>query len=59
MTLHVPTLKNAVDAVSTVAAIGALAKIIPVVAALLSAVWTSIRIYEWARGKLRSDIDYE
>lgn len=46
MNQTVPTLKHVGDAVSVAVVLGALASWLPPIAALLTIVWTGIRIYE-------------
>lgn len=41
-----PAIKATGDAVSIVTVVGTLAQVLPAVAALLTIVWTSLRIYE-------------
>ena len=41
-----PAVKATGDAVSIVTVVGTLAQVLPAVAALLTIVWTSLRIYE-------------
>lgn len=43
---HIETMKNVGDGVSALVAVGALASILPPIAALLTIVWTGIRIWE-------------
>lgn len=43
--------KNAIDFLSTGAAIGAAAQVLPTIAAVASLIWTAIRIGEWAYSK--------
>jgi hypothetical protein len=43
-----PAIKATGDAVSIVTVVGTLAQVLPAVAALLTIVWTSLRIYETA-----------
>lgn len=44
-----PATKDAVDVVAGTTAIGAYFSWLPELAAALAAIWTAIRIYEWAR----------
>lgn len=41
------------DAVAGVAAFGALAKILPPIAAAMSIIWLAIQLGEWAWGKIK------
>jgi hypothetical protein len=56
-----PHVKDAADLAAGSAAIGAYFSWLPEVAAALAAIWTLIRIYEWARvrlfGKIPFDVD--
>ena len=45
--------KHVLDAVSGVTVLGTIMKFLPAIAALLSIVWYCIRIYEWARLKIK------
>ena len=45
--------KHVLDTVSGVTAFGAIMKLLPAIAAVLSIVWYCIRIYEWARSKVK------
>jgi hypothetical protein len=44
-------LKHSMDSLSLFATIGTLIGWLPAIACVLSIVWTSIRIYEWAADK--------
>jgi hypothetical protein len=46
MAMQHETMKAAGDAVSLVTVVGTLAQVLPAIAALLTIVWTSFRIYE-------------
>ena len=46
MTNHLEQIKLGVDGLSIVTVLGALAGILPAVAALFTIIWTAIRIYE-------------
>ena len=45
--------KHLLDTVSGITALGAVMKFLPAIAALLSIIWYCIRIYEWARLKIK------
>lgn len=45
-------IKAAADAGATAGAVGSVFGILPDVAAVLSIIWLTIRIYEWARVRL-------
>ena len=45
--------KHVLDTVSGVTAFGAIMKLLPAIAAVLSIVWYCIRIFEWARSKFK------
>lgn len=46
MEQHHETTKHVVDAISLATVVGTLVEVLPAVAALLSIVWSAIRIYE-------------
>lgn len=46
MTEHHDTAKNVADALSLVTVIGTLVDVLPSIAAIISIIWTSIRIWE-------------
>jgi hypothetical protein len=46
MAMQHETIKAAGDAVSLVTVVGTIAQVLPAIAALLTIVWTSFRIYE-------------
>ena len=48
-------IKHIVDAVSLVTALGSFAQILPPLAALLSLIWSGIRIYEYIKTKRIKD----
>jgi hypothetical protein len=45
--------KHILDTVSGLTAFGAIMKLLPAIAALLSIVWYCIRIYEWINSKIK------
>lgn len=47
--------KHVMDALSLGIVAGTLIKMLPAIAALMSIIWTGIRIYEWARGRKHAD----
>lgn len=56
MTAHLnETTKHIVDAVSVTTVVGTLTAWLPPIAALLSIVWTAMRIYEMITGKQIAD----
>lgn len=50
---HIPDgPKHALDALAAIAAFGAVAKLLPPIAALLAIVWTSLQIFGWVELRL-------
>lgn len=50
---HIPDSgKTALDALAALTAVGAVAKILPPIAALLAIVWTSLQIFGWVEARL-------
>ena len=45
-------MKNVVDLLAASVSVGALLKILPAVAALLSIVWTALRVFDWIEARI-------
>lgn len=56
MTQH---LKDIADWTAAGVAWGAFLKVLPAIAALMSIVWTGIRIYEWWKGKKNGNQQFD
>lgn len=48
---HADTIKHWLDVIAIAAAWGVIAKVIPLLAGVLSIVWTGLRIYDWAEAR--------
>lgn len=50
---HIPDSgKHALDALAAIAAFGAVAQILPPLAALLAIIWTSLQIFGWIEARI-------
>lgn len=47
------TAKHWLDIISIAAAWGVIAKVVPLLAGVLSIIWTGLRIYDWAEARLQ------